>query len=124
MKESPMVTKMKQRLRDNLKVNYKDYNIPRTNGIDTPSIKNVLESSVDEKYYLSNEKTEKLLQLAKMDNATRKQTLKGRAVSPTDSNKVESGKLIATRNLSRNGGLLSEVSPTVQASETPHIIED
>lgn len=61
MKRTPMVLKLKTRLLDNPKVNIVDHNIPLTNGLPTPKLKDVLESEVDEKYYLQNETIERII---------------------------------------------------------------
>jgi len=60
-----MVEKMKARLRSNPKVNLVDMGIPKTNGEPTPKLKDILESDVDEKYYLKNETIEKIVKESK-----------------------------------------------------------
>lgn len=61
MKRTPAVIKMKERLRSNPEVNLVDMQIPRSNGLPTPKLKDILEHDVDEKYYLRNETVEKIL---------------------------------------------------------------
>lgn len=36
---------------------------------------------------------------------------------------TQGAQAVATRHLDRNGGLLSDISPTVQVAETPHVVE-
>lgn len=40
------------------------FNIPLTNGLPTPKLKDILEENVDEKYYLRNEVVEKIVKEA------------------------------------------------------------
>ena len=61
-KRPPMVERMKKRLAANPKVNLSDFNIPLTNGSETPRLKDVLEGNVDEKFYLRNEIVEKIIE--------------------------------------------------------------
>lgn len=61
MKQPPMVIKMKNRLKSNNQVTLVDMNIPLTNGKPTPRLKDILESEVEEKYYLRNEIIEKIV---------------------------------------------------------------
>jgi hypothetical protein len=61
MKRVPMVTKMRARLKSNPNVNLVDMNMPLTNGLPTPKLKDILETEVDEKYYLKNETIEKIV---------------------------------------------------------------
>ena len=65
MKRAPMVEKMRARLKANPKINLIDMDIPRTNGQPTPRLKDVLEESVDEKFYLKNEVVEKIVKESK-----------------------------------------------------------
>lgn len=57
-----MVEKLKARLAANPKVNLVNMNIPLKDGSETPKLKSVLESNVDDKYYLRNEIVEKIIQ--------------------------------------------------------------
>jgi hypothetical protein len=61
MKRLPMVTKLKNKLKSNPKVNLVEMNLPMTNGLPTPKLKDVLESEVDEKYYLRNDVVERII---------------------------------------------------------------
>jgi hypothetical protein len=65
MKRAPMVERMRARLKANPNINLIDMNIPRTNGEPTPRLKDILESEVDEKYYLRNDVVEKIVQESK-----------------------------------------------------------
>lgn len=60
-KQPPMVSKLKARLAANPKINLTNLSIPLGNGSETPRLKDVLESNVDEKYYLRNEIVEKII---------------------------------------------------------------
>lgn len=64
-KRAPMVERMRQRLDDNKNVNLKDFNIPTDNGLETPRLKDILETKVDEKYYLKNDVVEKIVSESK-----------------------------------------------------------
>jgi len=62
-KRPPMVERMKKRLQSNPKVNLVDMNIPLTNGSGRiPKLKEVLESSVDDKYYLKHSTVQKIVE--------------------------------------------------------------
>ena len=61
MKRAPMVAKMRERLKANSQVNLVDMDIPRTNGIETPKLKDIVEHEVEDKYYLKNEIVEKIV---------------------------------------------------------------
>ena len=61
IKRPPMVTRLKFRLAANPKINLSDFNIPLSSGIETPKLKDILETDVDEKYYLRNEIVEKII---------------------------------------------------------------
>ena len=61
IKRPPVAEKMKKRLRNNPDVNLVDFNIPMTNGLPTPSIKDILEDKVSEKYYLKQETVDKII---------------------------------------------------------------
>lgn len=65
MKRAPMVEKMRARLKANPNINIVDMDIPRTNGQETPRLKDILQSDVDEKYYLKNETVEKIVKESK-----------------------------------------------------------
>lgn len=60
-KSPPMVVKMKERLRENAKINLVDMKIPLSNGLETPRIKDILEENVDSKYYLKKEIVDKIV---------------------------------------------------------------
>tara|TARA_R100001086_G_C11847513_1_gene260523 strand:- start:1038 stop:1292 length:255 start_codon:yes stop_codon:yes gene_type:complete len=61
-KRPPMVERMKNRLKANPKVSLVNMNIPISNGKETPKLKDILETNVDEKYYLRNEIVEKIIE--------------------------------------------------------------
>jgi hypothetical protein len=61
VKRIPMVTKLKAKLANNPKVNLVNMNIPLSNGYETPKLRDILEESVDAKYYLRHEIVEKIL---------------------------------------------------------------
>lgn len=61
MKQLPMVKKLKDKLKSNPKVNLVEMNIPLTNGKPTPKLKDVLESEVEDKYYLRNDIVERII---------------------------------------------------------------
>jgi hypothetical protein len=52
VKRPPMVERLKARLKTNPNINLSDFNIPLSNGLPTPKLKDVLEENVDKKYYL------------------------------------------------------------------------
>lgn len=56
-----MVLKLKAKLADNPKVNLVDLSIPLGSGVETPKLKDILETDVDEKYYLRNQIVEKII---------------------------------------------------------------
>lgn len=60
-KRPPMVAKLKARLSLNPNINLIDMNIPRSSSQPTPKLKDILESEVDSKYYLSNQIVEKII---------------------------------------------------------------
>lgn len=60
-KRLPMVTKLKARLATNPKVNLVDMSIPLSNELPTPKLKDVLETDVDDKYYLRHEVVERII---------------------------------------------------------------
>lgn len=60
-KRPPLVARLKARLSANPKVNLVDMNIPLSDGSETPRLKDILETDVDEKYYLRNEIVEKII---------------------------------------------------------------
>lgn len=59
-KQPPLVRRMKERLRANPKVNLINMNLPLGNGDEIPRLKDVLETEVDDKYYLRHEIVEKI----------------------------------------------------------------
>lgn len=61
-KRPPLIDRLKKRLTANPKVNLVDMNLPLTNGHPTPKLKDILETDVDEKYYLKHEIVEKIIQ--------------------------------------------------------------
>jgi hypothetical protein len=65
MKRAPMVERMRARLKANPNINLIDMNIPRTNGEPTPRLKDILETEVEERYYLRNDVVEKIVQESK-----------------------------------------------------------
>ena len=63
-KRPPLVTRLKARLAANPKINLQDFNIPLTDGSETPKLKSVLEENVDEKYYLNHNVVQKIIEEA------------------------------------------------------------
>lgn len=61
-KRPPMVQKLKARLAANPKINLVDMNIPLGDGSETPRLKDILESNVDEKYYLKAPIVQKIIE--------------------------------------------------------------
>lgn len=64
VKQSKSITKLKNKLRQNPNINLVDFNLPLSNGLTTPKLKDILETEVDEKYYLKNETVEKIVKEA------------------------------------------------------------
>lgn len=65
MKQAKCITKLKKLIKANHpEINLVDLQIPLTNGKDTPKLKDILESEVDEKYYLRNDVVEKIVKEA------------------------------------------------------------
>lgn len=60
-KRPPLVTRLKSRLAANPKVNLTNLSVPLSNGLPTPKLKDVLETDVDEKYYLKHEVVERII---------------------------------------------------------------
>lgn len=60
-KRPPMVLKLKARLKANPNINLSDFSIPLSSGVETPKLKDILESDVHSKYYLRNEIVEKII---------------------------------------------------------------
>lgn len=60
-KRPPLVMRLKARLSANPKVNLTNLSIPLSSGQETPRLKDILETDVDEKYYLRNEIVEKII---------------------------------------------------------------
>lgn len=67
VKQENIVIKIKEKLKTNPKVNLVNFNIPNNNGLPTPNIADILEDSVDEKYFLRHEAVEKIAQEANHD---------------------------------------------------------
>lgn len=62
-KRLPMVERLKNKLKNNPKVNLVDMNIPLTDGSKSVKLKDVLEEGpVDDKYYVKQEIVEKIIQ--------------------------------------------------------------
>lgn len=62
MKQAKCITKIKALIKQNHpEINLVDMQIPLTNGLPTPKLRDILESNVDEKYYLRNEVVEKIV---------------------------------------------------------------
>jgi hypothetical protein len=61
IKRPPMVERLKARLKTNPNINLSDFNIPLSNGLPTPKLKDVLVENVDEKYYLRHDVVEKII---------------------------------------------------------------
>lgn len=63
--QSKAVSRLKALIRKELpEINLGQFDIPLTNGLPTPKLKDILESNVDEKYYLKNEVVEKIVKEA------------------------------------------------------------
>lgn len=60
-KQPPLVTRLKARLAANPNINLVDFNIPLSNGSETPKLKDILEDNVDSRYYLRNEIVERII---------------------------------------------------------------
>jgi hypothetical protein len=61
VKRPPMVERLKARLKANPNINLSDFNIPLSNELPTPKLKDVLEENVDEKYYLRHDVVENII---------------------------------------------------------------
>ena len=62
-KRPPLVQRLKDKLKNNPKVNLVDMDIPLSNGEYTPRLKEVLEGGeVDDKYYLNHDKVKKIIE--------------------------------------------------------------
>lgn len=59
------VSRLKNKLKANPNINLTEMNIPRTNGEPTPRLKDILETEVEERYYLRNDIVEKIVQESK-----------------------------------------------------------
>jgi DNA (cytosine-5)-methyltransferase 1 len=77
IKGNNVVAKAKKRLQQNSKIKTFNFNFPENNTV-TKSIRDILEQNVDEKYYISQEKTEKLLQKLHNQSETDSSQLSGR----------------------------------------------
>lgn len=91
------------------------------------------ESGYDAQWQVLNSKNfgvpqnrERVIIIANLRNRPRRQVFPITSTEPENIepvSDVEPGtKAIATRHLDRNGSLISDIAPTVQATETPHII--
>lgn len=61
VKQPPMISRLKAKLRANPNINLVDMDLPLSSGEPTPRLKDVLEENVDEKYYLRHEVVEKII---------------------------------------------------------------
>lgn len=62
MKQAKCITKLKALIKkEHPEINLVDLGLPLTNGLPTPKLKDILESEVDEKYYLRNDIVEKIV---------------------------------------------------------------
>lgn len=65
MKQAPCITRLKKLIKEkHPEINLVDMGIPLSNGSPTPKLKDILETDVDEKYYLKNETVEKIVKEA------------------------------------------------------------
>lgn len=60
-KRPPLVTRLKARLSANPKVSLTNLSIPLSSGQETPRLKDILETDVDENYYVSNSVVEAII---------------------------------------------------------------
>lgn len=61
-KRLPLVERLKTKLKSNPNVNLVDFEIPLGNGSEVPRLKDILETDVDERYYLRHDIVEKIIQ--------------------------------------------------------------
>lgn len=61
MNRPKSITKLKEQLKLNQNIRLTDFNLPLTNNLPTPKLRDILEENVDEKYYLRNETVEKIV---------------------------------------------------------------
>lgn len=61
-KRLPIVERLKTKLKSNPNVNLVDFEIPLGNGSEVPRLKDILETDVDERYYLRHDIVEKIIQ--------------------------------------------------------------
>lgn len=65
VKQAKCITRIKDLIKlEHPEINLVDFQIPLTNGLPTPKLKDILESNVDEKYYLRNDVVEKIVKEA------------------------------------------------------------
>lgn len=65
VKQAKCITKLKKLIKEHHpEINLVDLGIPLTNGMPTPKLKDILETDVDERYYLKNETVEKIVKEA------------------------------------------------------------
>lgn len=65
MKQAKYITRIKKLIKEqHPEINLVDLGIPLSNGLPTPKLKDILETDVDEKYYLKNETVEKIVKEA------------------------------------------------------------
>jgi hypothetical protein len=65
LKQAKCITKLKKLIKTlHPEINLVDMNIPLTNGKPTPKLRDILETDVDEKYYLRNDVVEKIVKEA------------------------------------------------------------
>lgn len=66
VQQSKAITRLKALIKKDFEaeINLGQFNIPLTNGLPTPKLKDILEGEVDEKYYLRNEVVEKIVKEA------------------------------------------------------------
>lgn len=65
IKQAKCITRIKAKIKlEHPEISLANFDIPLTNGMPTPKLKDILESNVDEKYYLRNDVVEKIVKEA------------------------------------------------------------
>ncbi len=74
------IDKLKKRLLENPKIRMIAFNFPQGTSF-TTTLSDILEERPDPKYFLSSEKTERILRLAEMSHGDRKSSVSPRGIS-------------------------------------------